>query len=51
MRWIGVQAGASYSKPMVSVDEAELRAPLRPASSDLDFGMGLPGFAVRLREQ
>lgn len=45
-RWIGVQAGSSPGRPMCSVDETELRAPIRPASSDPDFGLGLPGFAV-----
>jgi hypothetical protein len=35
---------------MCSVDESTLRAPLRPASADPDFGMGLPGFAVTWRE-
>lgn len=49
-RWIGVPAGLSPARPMVSVDETELRAPLRPASSDPDFGLGFPGFAVRLVE-
>lgn len=24
----------------------ELRAPIRPASADPDFGLGIPGFAV-----
>ena len=47
-RWIGVPIGLSPRQPMVSVDETELRAPLRPASSDPDFGLGLPGFAVRM---
>jgi hypothetical protein len=45
-RWIGVQAGVKPDRPMVSVDETELRAPIRPASSDPDFGLGIPGFAV-----
>jgi hypothetical protein len=45
-RWIGVQAGLKPGRPMVSVDETELRAPVRPASSDPDFGLGIPGFAV-----
>jgi hypothetical protein len=31
-RWIGPAAGLS---------------PLRPASSDPDFGLGIPGFAIR----
>lgn len=46
-RWIGVQAGLMPTRPMVSVDETELHAPLRPASSDPDFGLGIPGFAIR----
>lgn len=45
-RWTGVQAGMSPKQPMVSPDEFELRAPLRPASADPDFGLGIPGFAV-----
>jgi hypothetical protein len=45
-RWTGVQAGVSPGHPMCSVDETELRAPIRPASADPDFGLGLPGFAV-----
>ncbi|WP_073946497.1 hypothetical protein [Streptomyces kebangsaanensis] len=49
-RWSGVRAGVSPREPMCSVDETELRAPLRPASEDPDFGLGLPGFAVRYRE-
>lgn len=49
-RWIGVPAGLRPDRPMVSVDETELRAPLRPASSDPDFGMGIPGFAIRMVE-
>lgn len=46
-RWIGVAAGASCRGPMCSIDETELRAPLRPASSDPDFGLGIPGFAIQ----
>ncbi|MEV8636548.1 hypothetical protein AB0395_33360 [Streptosporangium sp. NPDC051023] len=49
-RWTGLEAGLSQARPMVSVDETELRAPLRPASADPDFGLGLPGFAVVYRE-
>lgn len=48
-RWIGVQAGLDPRKPMCSVDETELRAPLRPVSSDPDFGLGIPGYAVTMR--
>jgi len=50
MRWLGVQAGTSPKRPMCSVDEFELRAPLRPASADSDFGLGIPGFAVTWRD-
>lgn len=46
-RWIGAPAGLLPTQPCVSVDETELRAPLRPASSDPDFGLGIPGFAIR----
>jgi hypothetical protein len=46
-RWSGVRAGLSFGHPMCSVDERELHAPLRPASADPDFGMGLPGFSIR----
>lgn len=45
-RWVGMQAGLRADRPMVSVDETELRAPIRPASADPDFGLGIPGFAV-----
>ena len=48
-RFIGCDAGLRGDQPMVSVDEAELRVPIRPASSDPDFGLGIPGFAVRVR--
>lgn len=49
-RWIGVPAGLSPRHPACSPDETELRAPIRPASSDPDFGLGLPGFAIRYHE-
>lgn len=45
-----LDAGLLMDRPTVSPDEAELRVPIRPASSDPDFGLGLPGFAVRMRE-
>jgi hypothetical protein len=48
-RWIGVQAGVTGGKPMCSVDETELHAPIRPASADPDFGLGIPGFAITMR--
>lgn len=46
-RWIGAPAGLLPTQPCVGVDETELHAPLRPASSDPDFGLGIPGFAIR----
>jgi hypothetical protein len=49
-RWTGVPAGLSPAQPMCSVDEATLSAPIRPASADPDFGLGLPGYAVTVRE-
>lgn len=48
-RWNGVLAGLSPAEPRCSVDETELRAPLRPASADPDFGLGLPGFSIIYR--
>src|SRR3546814_18696807 len=49
-RWTGVKAGMSQGRPMCSVDETELRAPLRPASADPACGLGLPGFPVQRPE-
>ncbi len=46
-RFSGLSAGLSYAHPMVDVAETTLHAPIRPASADPDFGMGLPGFAIR----
>lgn len=48
-RWIGVPCGVMPGQPMCSVDETELHAPMRPASSDPDFGLGIPGFALTMR--
>lgn len=48
-RFIGVPAGLNPTKPTCSADETELHAPIRPASSDPDFGLGLPGFAIRFK--
>lgn len=49
-RFTGVQAGLHPARPMCSPDETELRVPIRPASADSDFGLGLPGFAITWRE-
>lgn len=48
-RWTGLRAGLSPRQPMCSVDETVMCAPLRPASADPDFGIGLPGYAVGYR--
>jgi hypothetical protein len=48
-RWTGVPAGVSPKRPTCSVDEKVLRAPLRPASADPDFGLGLPGYTIQFR--
>lgn len=48
-RWTGLPAGLSPAQPMCSVDEATMSAPLRPASADPDFGLGLPGYSVNYR--
>lgn len=49
-RWTGLQAGLSSGRPMCNVDETVMSAPLRPASADPDFGLGLPGYAIGYRE-
>jgi hypothetical protein len=48
-RWCGVPAGMSPAHPTCSVDEMTLCAPLRPASADPDFGLGVPGYAITYR--
>lgn len=50
-RWTGLDAGMSPARPMCSVDEKTLIAPLRPASADPDFGLSLPGYAIHVRER
>lgn len=48
-RWTGLQAGLSQARPMCNLDETVMAAPLRPASADPDFGLGLPGYAIGYR--
>lgn len=48
-RFTGLPAGVSPAHPTVSVDEMTLYAPIRPASADPDFGMGIPGFSIGYR--
>jgi len=43
--FIGVDAGMMPSKPMVSVDAQELRAPIRPKGCQIL--PAIPGFSVR----
>lgn len=50
-RWIGVKGGMSPAEPRCGVDEFELRAPIRPSSSDPDFGLGIPGFAIEVHRR
>lgn len=47
-RWTGLSAGINFRVPMTDVTGQELRAPIRPASSDPDFGLGLPSFGINL---
>lgn len=50
-RWIGdYPVGDVPDRATVSVDGYELRAPIRPGSSDDDFGLGLGGFIARVSE-
>ena len=49
-RFIGMPAGVLPDRPACSVDEKEARLPIRPASGDPDFGLGIPGFTVAYRE-
>lgn len=48
--FVGAPVGLLPTKPACSVDGLELRVPLRPQSADPHFGMGLAGFAARVRE-
>ena len=48
-RWTGCEPGLSFTAPTVSIDGTQLHAPLRPASADPDFGLGLPSFSVHFR--
>lgn len=50
-RFIGMRAGLLATEPACSIDEFEARLPIRPASSDPDFGLGIPGFAVQVRDE
>lgn len=45
-RWIGLSPGVMPDRPMCSLDQETLHAPLRPASADPDFGLGIPGITI-----
>lgn len=45
-RFIGMSAGLSGAGPRCSVDETTAALPIRPASADPDFGLGIPGYAI-----
>lgn len=47
--FVGAPVGMLRTTPCMSVDGTELRAPIRPQSSDPHFGMGLAGFVARVR--
>ncbi len=48
-RWIGVAAGMSYDRPMVGIDNRELRAPLEPDTAEAIARLeGARGFSVNL---
>lgn len=47
-KFIGCKQGLSPTEPRVSYDEAEIHLPIRPSSSDLDFGSGMTGFSIRI---
>lgn len=44
----GHQAGLARDRVTTSIDAAELRVPIRPASSSPDLGRNLPGFLVKM---
>ncbi|MET8352692.1 hypothetical protein [Micromonospora sp. NPDC005206] len=48
-RWTGVPAGMMPNRPACTPDEFVLHAPIRPATADPDFGLGIPGFAIQYR--
>lgn len=46
--WVGVPVGASPRQPMSSRDGREMRAPLRPMSSEPGFGEDGPAVSLRV---
>lgn len=48
--FIGAPIGMLATKPCISPDGTELRAPLRPQSEDPAFGMGIAGFSMRVAQ-
>jgi hypothetical protein len=46
--WPGLAAGMNYNRPMVSVNGFQLRAPIRPDSTDRELTIHAPGFSVEV---
>lgn len=46
----GATVGLLPTKPCMSADALELHAPVLPQSADPNFGLGLAGVAMRVRE-
>jgi hypothetical protein len=46
----GLPIGMGQGRPHMSVDGTEARLPILPQSADPHFGLGLAGFAARVRE-
>lgn len=47
--WVGpYHVGLLPYGPTIDPSAQELRAPIRPRSAEPDFGLGLPGFTVRV---
>lgn len=47
--WDGRVKYCGQPSQSIGVDGHEMRAPLRPASADPGFGLGLLGFSVRVQ--
>lgn len=49
--WVGPMAGFSPGEPRVSFNGTELRAPIRPRSAPVDFGLHRAGFHIEINEE
>lgn len=50
-RFLGLDYGAGGATPTCTIDELTAHLPVRPASSDADFGLGVPALAIRVRRE